>query len=101
MFTHEEVWRGIDRLARHHGLSPSGLARRAGLDATPRRGMHGDDPPWHRRDEVDRAATVVASGLSGRSVDVRRWREGDRHAPPVDIDMHDVPDPDRLDPVVP
>lgn len=34
MFTHEEVWRGIDRLARHHGLTASGLARRAGLDPT-------------------------------------------------------------------
>jgi phage repressor protein C with HTH and peptisase S24 domain len=34
MFTHDEVWRGIDRLARHHGLTASGLARRAGLDPT-------------------------------------------------------------------
>lgn len=34
MFTHGEVWRGIDRLAKHHGLTASGLARRAGLDPT-------------------------------------------------------------------
>lgn len=34
MFTHADVWRGIDRLARHHGLTASGLARRAGLDPT-------------------------------------------------------------------
>jgi phage repressor protein C with HTH and peptisase S24 domain len=34
MFTHAEVWRGIDRLAKQHGLAPSGLARRAGLDPT-------------------------------------------------------------------
>jgi phage repressor protein C with HTH and peptisase S24 domain len=34
MFTHEEVWQGIDRLARQHGLTASGLARRAGLDPT-------------------------------------------------------------------
>jgi phage repressor protein C with HTH and peptisase S24 domain len=34
MFTHDEVWRGIDRLARHKGLTASGLARRAGLDPT-------------------------------------------------------------------
>ena len=31
---HADVWRAIDRLAAKHGLSPSGLARRAGLDAT-------------------------------------------------------------------
>jgi len=34
MFTHQEVWRGIDRLAKQHGLTASGLARRAGLDPT-------------------------------------------------------------------
>jgi phage repressor protein C with HTH and peptisase S24 domain len=31
---HEDVWRALDTLAAEHGLSPSGLARRAGLDAT-------------------------------------------------------------------
>ncbi|MDX1540731.1 MAG: helix-turn-helix transcriptional regulator [Geminicoccaceae bacterium] len=34
MFTHAQMWSGIDRLARHHNLTPSGLARRAGLDPT-------------------------------------------------------------------
>jgi phage repressor protein C with HTH and peptisase S24 domain len=34
MFTHADVWRGIDRLAGEHGLTASGLARRAGLDPT-------------------------------------------------------------------
>jgi phage repressor protein C with HTH and peptisase S24 domain len=34
MFTHAQVWQGIDRLAKENGLSPSGLARRAGLDPT-------------------------------------------------------------------
>ncbi len=34
MLTHDQIWRGIDRLAERHGLSPSGLARRAGLDPT-------------------------------------------------------------------
>lgn len=34
MFTHAEVWHGIDRLAERHGLTASGLARRAGLDPT-------------------------------------------------------------------
>jgi phage repressor protein C with HTH and peptisase S24 domain len=31
---HDEVWRAIDTLAAEHGLSPSGLARKAGLDPT-------------------------------------------------------------------
>lgn len=34
MFTHAQMWSGIDRLARHHNLTASGLARRAGLDPT-------------------------------------------------------------------
>lgn len=32
--THDQVWGAIDRLAERHDLSPSGLARRAGLDST-------------------------------------------------------------------
>jgi phage repressor protein C with HTH and peptisase S24 domain len=50
MFTHAEVWHGIDRLARHHGLTPSGLARRAGLDPTTfnpsKRITKEDKPRW-------------------------------------------------------
>ena len=34
MLKHAEVWRAIDRLAEQNGLTPSALARRAGLDAT-------------------------------------------------------------------
>jgi phage repressor protein C with HTH and peptisase S24 domain len=34
MFTHAQMWSGIDQLARHHGLTASGLARKAGLDPT-------------------------------------------------------------------
>jgi phage repressor protein C with HTH and peptisase S24 domain len=32
--THGQVWTALDRLAEHAGLSPSGLAKRAGLDPT-------------------------------------------------------------------
>lgn len=34
MLRHGDIWRAIDRLATEHGMSPSGLARRAGLDPT-------------------------------------------------------------------
>ena len=34
MMTHGQIWSAIDRLAARHGLSASGLARRAGLDPT-------------------------------------------------------------------
>jgi phage repressor protein C with HTH and peptisase S24 domain len=31
---HDDIWRAIDTLAAETGLSPSGLARKAGLDPT-------------------------------------------------------------------
>lgn len=34
MLRHADVWRAIDRLAEAYGMTPSGLARRAGLDPT-------------------------------------------------------------------
>jgi phage repressor protein C with HTH and peptisase S24 domain len=34
LLTHEQIWTALDRLAARAGLSPSGLARRAGLDPT-------------------------------------------------------------------
>lgn len=34
MLTHGQIWAALDRLAAHAGLSPSGLAKRAGLDPT-------------------------------------------------------------------
>ncbi|SCB57606.1 Phage repressor protein C, contains Cro/C1-type HTH and peptisase s24 domains [Rhizobium aethiopicum] len=34
MLSHEQIWEAIDRLAARHELTPSGLARRAGLDPT-------------------------------------------------------------------
>lgn len=34
MLTHPQIWRAIDALAARHGMSPSGLAKLAGLDPT-------------------------------------------------------------------
>jgi phage repressor protein C with HTH and peptisase S24 domain len=34
MLTHAQIWEAIDTLASRYGLSPSGLARKAGLDPT-------------------------------------------------------------------
>lgn len=34
MLTHKQIWNAIDRLADRRGLTPSGLARAAGLDPT-------------------------------------------------------------------
>ena len=34
MLTHSQIWNALDRLAKHSGLTPSGLAKKAGLDPT-------------------------------------------------------------------
>ena len=34
MLSHDQIWSAIDTLAQRYGLTPSGLARKAGLDAT-------------------------------------------------------------------
>src|SRR5438445_3356010 len=34
MLTHGQIWTALDRLAERAGLSPSGLAKRSGLDPT-------------------------------------------------------------------
>jgi phage repressor protein C with HTH and peptisase S24 domain len=34
MLSHERIWSALDALAERHGLTASGLARRAGLDPT-------------------------------------------------------------------
>ena len=48
MLTHGKIWTAIDALARRYGLTPSGLAKRAGLDATafnPQAHHHRRAPP--------------------------------------------------------
>ena len=63
-WNHESVWGAIDALAARHGLSPSGLARKAGLDATafnPSK-RHGSDerPRWPSTESI--AKVLAATG---------------------------------------
>jgi len=66
--SHAQIWKAIDGLARHEGLSVSGLARRAGLDATsfnPSKRFGPGDPPrprWPSTESLTRVLT--ATGLS-------------------------------------
>ena len=63
-WNHESVWGAIDALAARHGLSPSGLARKAGLDPTafnPSK-RHGNDrrPRWPSTESI--AKVLAATG---------------------------------------
>jgi phage repressor protein C with HTH and peptisase S24 domain len=65
-WNHKSVWGALDALAARHGLSPSGLARKAGLDPTafnPSK-RHGNDnrPRWPSTESI--AKVLAATGES-------------------------------------
>src|SRR3954463_12058828 len=66
MLTHPQIWRAIDALAARHGMSPSGLARLAGLDPTTfnksKRGAANGKLRWPSTESL--AKVLVATGAS-------------------------------------
>lgn len=68
MLQHGDVWRGIDRLAAKHGLSASGLARRAGLDPTAfnpsKRITREGRPRWPSTESVAKILAVTSESFS-------------------------------------
>jgi phage repressor protein C with HTH and peptisase S24 domain len=67
MFTHKQLWSAMDALADKHGLSPSGLAKKAGLDPTafnPSK-RHGPDgrERWPTTESVAKVLAAVGSSL--------------------------------------
>lgn len=65
MLTHSQIWTAIDTLAQRHGLTPSALAKRAGLDATTfnrskRQGADGH-PRWPSTESI--AKILAATGV--------------------------------------
>lgn len=66
--SHAQIWTAIDRLARQQGLTPSALARRAGLDPTafnPSKRFGPGDPPRPRWPTTESLARILeAAGLS-------------------------------------
>jgi Predicted transcriptional regulator len=67
MLSHERIWAAIDALAERNGLTPSGLARRAGLDPTAfnkskRRGHDGRDR-WPSTESVSKVLQATNATL--------------------------------------
>lgn len=64
---HVDVWMGIDRLAELKGLTASGLAKLAGLDATAfnksKREAKDGRPRWPSTESISRALKAVGVGL--------------------------------------
>jgi len=66
--THEDIWRALDALAAENGLSASGLARKAGLDATafnPSKRIGADGRArWPSTESVAKVLTATGAGFS-------------------------------------
>ncbi|MBV8849631.1 MAG: helix-turn-helix transcriptional regulator [Methylobacteriaceae bacterium] len=66
MLTHAQIWTAIDTLAAHYDLSPSGLARKAGLDPTTfnvsKRQSADGRPRWPSTESI--AKVLDATGAS-------------------------------------
>jgi len=68
MFTHTDIWRGIDKLAAAHGYSASGLAKRAGLDPTAfnrsKRNSPDGKPRWPSTESIAKILAVTEAQMS-------------------------------------
>ena len=68
MLKHADIWRAIDRLAAKHGMSASGLARRAGLDPTTfnksKRITKAGKERWPSTESVAKVLTATGTALS-------------------------------------
>jgi len=64
---HADIWKAIDSLADRHGLSASGLARRAGLDPTAfnrsKRVTPDGSPRWLSTESLSKALRAVGASL--------------------------------------
>src|ERR1700741_4619533 len=67
MLSHEQIWGAIDRLAERHDLTPSGLARRAGLDSTAfnksKRLSADGRPRWPSTESIAKIIEATGSSL--------------------------------------
>ena len=64
---HDDLWRAMDTLAAEAGLSPSGLAKRAGLDPTTfnrsKRTMPDGRPRWPSTESLAKALSAAGTDL--------------------------------------
>lgn len=69
MWNHDNVWSAIDALAARHGLTPSGLARRAGLDPTAfnrsKRVASDGRPRWPSTESIAKILGATGESLDG------------------------------------
>jgi phage repressor protein C with HTH and peptisase S24 domain len=84
---HDDIWRALDTLAAENGLSPSGLAKRAGLDATTfnpsKRHMRDGRARWPSTESLAKVLEATGASLEAFTALVTGARalSGASHAP--------------------
>ncbi len=67
MFTHSQIWSGLDKLAQSKGYSPSGLAKLAGLDPTSfnksKRKSPDGKPRWPSTESLAKVLSVTETTM--------------------------------------
>jgi phage repressor protein C with HTH and peptisase S24 domain len=67
MLTHKQIWTAIDALAARYGMSPSGLAKAAGLDPTTfnksKRGAANGKLRWPSTESVSKILAATGASL--------------------------------------
>jgi phage repressor protein C with HTH and peptisase S24 domain len=75
MLTHRQIWNAIDRLAAYYDLTPSGLARRAGLDPTAfnksKRTSNDGKPRWPSTESLAKVLEATGASLDDFATMVR------------------------------
>ncbi len=68
MYEHDDIWRAIDRLAAGAGYSPSGLAKKAGLDPTTfnksKRESSDGKPRWPSTESIAKILAVTGTTMT-------------------------------------
>lgn len=87
MLTHGQIWAALDRLAARAGLSPSGLAKRAGLDPTTfnrsKRVTADGRERWPSTESIAKALAAADASIDGFAKLIDDDRAGDGRSVPL------------------
>ena len=88
---HDDIWRALDTLAAEYGLSPSGLAKRAGLDATTfnpsKRSMPDGRNRWPSTESIAKVLDATGASMEAFTALVTGARPASSARPPRRIPL--------------
>jgi len=87
MLSHAQVWAAIDNLAQKYGMTPSGLARKAGLDATTFNKSKRQTPDgrqrWPSTESIAKILEATGAGVDEFMAFLSKGHEGAKRTIPL------------------